>query len=153
LYLQPLAISLNVAQAANTRLYHILITLGHLYQIFDDPHIDPEVRTCVLASLELRWRKADQDAFILAVFFNPYIRCRLFSPNSPDFCANGLYTVVRRVFERVFQKAPESGLFEAFISYYNWSNEFSADAWHLKEYLEMYKNEVSILNYISGNVI
>ncbi|CCO34210.1 hypothetical protein BN14_08304 [Rhizoctonia solani AG-1 IB] len=72
LYLRPLAIALNVAQAANTRLHHILITLGRLYQIFDDPSIDPEVRTRVLASLELRWRKADQDAFILAVFFHPY---------------------------------------------------------------------------------
>ncbi|QRW16562.1 hAT family dimerization protein [Rhizoctonia solani] len=106
-YLRPLAIALNIAQAADTRLYHILVTLGRLYQLFDDPNIDPEVRIRVLASLELRWRKSDQDAFILAIFFHPYIRCRLFSPNSPDFCANALYTVVQRVFERVFQKASE----------------------------------------------
>ncbi|KEP45146.1 DUF659 family protein [Rhizoctonia solani 123E] len=122
-YLRPLAISLNVAQAADTRLHHILITLGRLYQIFDDPSINPE------------------DAFILAVFFNPYIRCRLFSPNSPDFCANGLYTTTRCLFERVFQKAPDSGLLEAYMSYYNWSDEFSVEAWHLEEYSEMYKNE------------
>ncbi|QRW20585.1 hAT family dimerization protein [Rhizoctonia solani] len=127
-YLRPLAIALNIAQAADTRLYHILVTLGRLYQLFDDPNIDPE------------------DAFILAIFFHPYIRCRLFSPNSPDFCANALYTVVQRVFERVFQKASESGLFEAFMSYYNWTNEFSAEAWHLKEYSDMYKNEGKDIN-------
>ncbi|CAE6409198.1 unnamed protein product [Rhizoctonia solani] len=145
-YLRPLAILLNVAQAADTRLHHILITLGRLYQFFNHPSIGPEVRVCVLASIELRWRKADQDAFILAVFFNPYIRCRLFSPSSPDFCANGLYTVVQRVFERVLQKAPESGLFEAFMSYYNWSDVFSAQAWHLNKYSEMYKNEGKDVN-------
>ncbi|EUC55524.1 hAT family dimerization protein [Rhizoctonia solani AG-3 Rhs1AP] len=145
-YLRPLAISLNVAQAADTRLYHILITLGRLYQLFNDPSVDPEVRACVLASIELRWRKADQDAFILAVFFNPYIRCRLFNPSSPDFCANGLYTVVQRVFERVFQKTPDSGLFEGFMSYYNWSDEFSAEAWHLNKYSEMYRNEGKDIN-------
>ncbi|GAB1522401.1 hypothetical protein RhiTH_005517 [Rhizoctonia solani] len=145
-YLRPLAIALNIAQAADTRLYHILVTLGRLYQLFDDPNIDPEVRIRVLASLELRWRKSDQDAFILAIFFHPYIRCRLFSPNSPDFCANALYTVVQRVFERVFQKASESGLFEAFMSYYNWTDEFSAEAWHLKEYSDMYKNEGKDIN-------
>ncbi|KDN33141.1 hypothetical protein RSAG8_13769, partial [Rhizoctonia solani AG-8 WAC10335] len=133
-YLRPLAILLNVAQAADTRLHHILITLGRLYQFFNHPSIGPEVRVCVLASIELRWRKADQDAFILAVFFNPYIRCRLFSPSSPDFCANGLYTVVQRVFERVLQKAPESGLFEAH------------NAWHLNKYSEICKNEGKDVN-------
>ncbi|QRV73696.1 hAT family dimerization protein [Ceratobasidium sp. AG-Ba] len=145
-YLRPLAIALNVAQASDTRLHHILITLGRLYQLFDDPNVDAEVRARVLASLELRWRKADQDAFILAVFFHPYIRCRLFSPNSPDFCANALYTVVRRVFERVFQKEPDSGLFEAFMSYYNWTDEFSAESWHLKEYSDMYSKEGKNIN-------
>ncbi|KAF8689801.1 hypothetical protein RHS03_09018, partial [Rhizoctonia solani] len=130
-YLQPLAIALNIAQAADTRLYHILVTLGRLYQLFDNPNIDP---------------KSDQDAFILAIFFHPYIRCCLFSPNSPNFCANALYTVVQQVFERVFQKASESGLFEAFTSYYNWTNEFSAEAWHLKEYSDMYKNEGKDIN-------
>jgi hypothetical protein len=142
-YLRPLAIALNVAQAADTRLDHIAVTLGRLYQIFKDPHVDPEVQARVLASLERRWEKADQDAFILAVFFNPYIRCSLFSPENPDFCANGLYTIVRRVFERVFKKAPDLGLFEAFMSYFHWSDEFSVNTWHLGEYSEMYKNEVS----------
>ncbi|KAF8692824.1 hypothetical protein RHS03_08537, partial [Rhizoctonia solani] len=83
---------------------------------------------------------------VLAAVEQPKFWRRLGDPNSPDFCANALYTVVQRVFERVFQKAPESGLFEAFMSYYNWTDEFSAEAWHLKEYSDMYKNEGKDIN-------
>lgn len=137
--------ALNVAQAAGTRLDHILVTLGNLYRIFNTASAaNPDVVARVLASLELRWSKTDQPVFILAVFFNPYIRCRLFNPANPTFCANGLFTIVKRAFQRLFKIECDSGLFEAYISYYNWSDEFSKEAMHLDEYMAMYKNEVSL---------
>ncbi|KAF8748189.1 VAMP synaptobrevin-like protein [Rhizoctonia solani] len=106
--------TLNIAQAADTRLYHILVTLGRLYQLFNDPNIDPEVR--------IRPKQPR--------FFAPMRFTLLFNESSSGF----------------FQKASESGLFEAFMSYYNWTNEFSAKAWHLKEYSDMYKNEGKDIN-------
>lgn len=96
-----------------------------------------------MKSLEIRWGKTDQDVFILAVFFNPYVRALLFNPNNPAFCANGLYTIVKRVFERIFKATPDSGLFEAYVDYFSWRGEFSRDAWHLEDYATMYKSEVS----------
>ncbi|GAB1521158.1 hypothetical protein RhiTH_004249 [Rhizoctonia solani] len=32
------------------------------------------------------------------------------------------------------------------MSYYNWTDEFAAEAWHLKEYSDMYKNEGKDVN-------
>ncbi|QRV77917.1 hypothetical protein RhiJN_05932 [Ceratobasidium sp. AG-Ba] len=145
-YLRPLAIALNVAQATDTRLDHILLTLGNLFRLFNVSQIDPLVRACILASLELRWSKSDQDVFILAVFFNPYIRALLFNPHNPAFCINGLYTTVKRVFERVFKTSAGSGLFEAYVDYFNWRNEFSREAWHLDEYARMYTDEGKSVN-------
>jgi hypothetical protein len=100
-----------------------------------------------------RWSKADQDPFILSVFLNPYIRCRLFNPDNPSFCVSALYTVAKRVFERVFQRAPDSRLFEAFISYYHWKDEFSMEQWHLEEYSTMYGKDVSVFACLSNVLI
>ncbi|KAG8741094.1 hypothetical protein FRC10_003306, partial [Ceratobasidium sp. 414] len=111
-YLRPLAIALNVAQASDTRLDHILISLGNLFKFFDSPDIDPEVRERALGSLKSRWIKADQGPFILA-------------------------------------KEPDIGLFEAFVSYYGWEDEFSASAWHLDQYLQMYQREGKPVNLLA----
>lgn len=144
-YLEPLSVALNVAQAANTRLDHILITFGNLYRIFNRRDIDPAICECILRSLELRWGKADQDIFILAVFLNPYIRCRLFNPQHTTFCAAGLFTIVEWVFGRLFKHEAGSGLFEAFLSYFHWADEFTAENWHLNRFKAMYEKEVCTL--------
>jgi hypothetical protein len=77
--LEPLAIAANITQAPHTHLDHVLLTLGNLYRIYSNLEFDVEVRTAILASLEKRWAKADQEVFILAVFLNPYIRHCCFS--------------------------------------------------------------------------
>jgi hypothetical protein len=97
----------------------------------------------VLRSLELRWSKADQEPFILCVFLNPYIRCRLFNPSNLDFCQTRLYNVVERVFERVFRKPADQGLFEAFTKYYGYEDQFSNEEWRLQYHKEMSEKAVS----------
>ncbi|KAI0349246.1 hypothetical protein OH77DRAFT_1594337, partial [Trametes cingulata] len=76
--LKPIAVATNILQASHTRLDHVLLTLGNLYRIYStDESADGEVRERMLLRLELRWKKGagkDQDLFILAVFFNPFIR-------------------------------------------------------------------------------
>ena len=72
--LEPLAIAANVAQASHTRLDHVLLMLGNLVRIFSQNlEFDEDLRLGVLASLEKRWKKADQDVFITAMFLNPFI--------------------------------------------------------------------------------
>ncbi len=58
---------------------HVLLTFANLYRIFDGLGPEDEgAASAVKESLEKRWAKTDQDAFILCTFFNPYIRDRLF---------------------------------------------------------------------------
>ena len=73
-HLEPLAIAANITQASNTRLYHVLTTLGNLYRIFSNLGLEDDVQPEVLASLEKRWAAADQDPFIAALILNPFLR-------------------------------------------------------------------------------
>jgi hypothetical protein len=80
---------------------------------------------------------------ISAVFFNPYLRAEVFNPNNSAFCASGLYTIVKRVCERILKFVPSSGFFESYLNYYHWRGEFSSEAWHLEEHATLYRNEAS----------
>jgi len=72
--LEPLAITANVAQALHTHLDHVLLMLGNLARIFSQNlEFDKDLHLGILTSLEKRWKKADQDVFIMAVFLNPFI--------------------------------------------------------------------------------
>ncbi|CAE6453995.1 unnamed protein product [Rhizoctonia solani] len=148
-YLRPLAIALNVAQAADTRIDHVAVMLGNLYRLFDVDEIDPVVRDAVLGSVQRRYGKTDQDILNLAVFLNPYLRARLFNPNNPAFCANGLYTMVKRVHKRIFKTTPSSEFFEAYLNYYHWRGEFSHESWHLDEHAAMYHNDGKSINTVA----
>jgi hypothetical protein len=144
--LEPLAIATNVTQASNTRLDHVLISLAQLYKTYteaDARWVDEATRRCLLSSLERRWAKADQTPFILAVFFNPFIRGRLFGSSTPLGTAAGIYGVVKEVWGRVFPDI-EKGieLWEACIDYANGVNEFSDDAMNLAEIAGYYAKEV-----------
>jgi hypothetical protein len=144
--LEPLAIAANVTQAAGTRLDHVLVTLGNLYRIYaTDTEIDEEVRHIITKSLEKRWAKCDQDAFIVAVFLNPYIRAHLFNKNIHSLSKAGLYAVVKRVYTRVFRLKMDqvpSSLFADYLEYYASSGRFSPDAMLLPEMKVMYNKEV-----------
>ncbi|KAJ6618926.1 ribonuclease H-like domain-containing protein [Mycena sp. CBHHK59/15] len=83
-YLTPLAVASNVTQGANTRLDHVLVTLAVLYHRYstDIKSFDCAAHnTVICASLAKRWKalKHDQDFYILAVFFNPFLRAFFFN--------------------------------------------------------------------------
>jgi hypothetical protein len=71
--LEPLAIANNVTQARYTRLDHIGLTLGNLYQIYSNLSIEAPIHDRVLGSLEKRWQAADQDVFILAIHLHSWV--------------------------------------------------------------------------------
>jgi len=72
--LKPLAIANNVTHACYTRLDHIGLTLGNLYQIYSNSSIEAPIHDRVLGSLEKRWQAADQDVFILAMHLHPWVQ-------------------------------------------------------------------------------
>lgn len=120
------------------------MTLGNLYRIYSNLEFDVEVRTAILASLEKRWAKADQEVFILAVFLNPYIRRRCFSRSA--LTDADMYNMAARVFERIFGHKADIDFLKAFTDYSKGLAEFSEERMSLAMMADMYASEVSLLN-------
>ncbi|KAL0071845.1 hypothetical protein AAF712_000767 [Marasmius tenuissimus] len=102
-HMEPLAIAVNVLQSHSCRFDQVLLTLGNLFRIFNDlSRSDPDdeaVRQAIHKSLERRWKSADQEVMILAVFFNPFIRSRCF--NADFLPPIQLFHIMCRVYARL----------------------------------------------------
>lgn len=142
--LEPLAIAANVTQAAYTRLDHVLLTLGNLYQTYSHPELDRAVADKITNSLQKRWGKADQDVFILAVFFNPYIRHNCF--NLPVLTRAHMYDIAARVLKRIFGLKDDIDFLRAFEDYFDASGEFSSQNMRLDMLKAMFEERVSNFN-------
>lgn len=75
-YLEPLAIAANIVQDSFCRLDQVLLTFGFLLMQYRDENMkeDPVGRDSIIASIEARWAKADQQVFVCAVLVNPFYR-------------------------------------------------------------------------------
>lgn len=99
--------------------------LGNLVRIFSQraESFDEDLRSGIIKSLEKRWKKADQDVFIVAVFLNPFIRDTLF--NKEFLTEAQLYAIVEKVYERIMRCQSDLSFLQAFEDY-KWSRqEFS----------------------------
>ncbi|OJA19397.1 hypothetical protein AZE42_11562 [Rhizopogon vesiculosus] len=75
--IEALAIAVNVSQRSNTRCDQVLLLLGKLCHTYvnlciiaeDEDESHPV--TFIINSIEKRWKRADQDLFIVALFLNP----------------------------------------------------------------------------------
>lgn len=131
-HLQPLTVAALALQGTNAGLGDVLLTFANLYQAFGKLEGDDNpVRTAVQASIIKRWDAADQDVFILAVFFDPVIRATLFKRGAGlvHGLPAGLNQRVQRVWRRIYHQpsdAPEnSDLHLACSDYYARREEFS----------------------------
>ncbi|KAJ7875062.1 ribonuclease H-like domain-containing protein [Mycena leptocephala] len=151
-YLTPLAVASNVTQGANTRLDHVLVTLAVLYHRYstDTRSFDCAAHnTVICASLAKRWKalKHDQDFYILAVFFNPFLRAFFFNDDDTHSLSRvGLYHVVKRVYTRIFQlsddSAVPSALFAQYLDYYDGRGRYTSEKMALREFKNMFNNQV-----------
>ncbi|KAJ6595464.1 ribonuclease H-like domain-containing protein, partial [Mycena sp. CBHHK59/15] len=150
-YLTPLAVASNVTQGSNTRLDHVIITLAVLYDWYsmDTKSFDIATHNTVICdSLAKRWKalKHDQDFYILAVFFNPFLRAFFFDEETHSLSRVGLYHVVKRLYVRIFKlsdnSAVPSSLFEQYLDYYDGKGRYTSEKMALKEFKNMFKNEV-----------
>ena len=138
--LEPLAIAQNVTQGTGTRLDHVLVTLGNLFQVYSGDAYEAAVRDAVHSSLEKRWSKADQDAFIAATFLNPLIRDELF--NSDKLSTFQLYGILKRLYKRFFGTEPPTKMYSAFTSYRLGKDEFSDESTCIAEQKEYAQTQV-----------
>jgi hypothetical protein len=76
--------------------------MGNLHHTFSQANVPDQTRAVILESLEKRWAKSGQDAFIAAVYLNPFFRHRLFNQSEPALRPLGLYPMLKRLFNRVF---------------------------------------------------
>ncbi len=142
--LKPLGVAANLTQGSDTRLDHVLLTLGQLYWRFQSADIDEAVRGRVLGSLEARWKAADQDVFILALFLNPYIRGDCFNGNAlPPL---RLIQIARTAFKRFFRQDTDSAFIKALTTYSKRQGTYSPTNLLLKDFKDdaTRNNEVSI---------
>ncbi|KAF8956827.1 ribonuclease H-like domain-containing protein [Flammula alnicola] len=138
--LEPLAIAANVSQASHTRLDHVLLTLGNLVRIYsENTEFDEDMRTGIIKSLEKRWKKADQDIFIVAVFLNPFIRSDLFKRTA--LRESELYIIVERVYERLMRCKATIPFLSAFEDYKRRQGEFSDEAMSLNMMKQKFADE------------
>ncbi|KAH7869208.1 ribonuclease H-like domain-containing protein, partial [Lentinula edodes] len=125
-HLEPLAIAANILQGDSVRFDHVLLTLGNLYRIFGNlPIEDHEVSHHMQTVFERRWKNCDQELFILAVFFNPYIRSKCF--NHDTLTQMALMKMAGRIFERLTGQKflGDTGFMIAFQDYYSGIGVFS----------------------------
>jgi hypothetical protein len=76
-----LAIAANVVQDSFCRLDQVLLTFGFLLMQYHDEKMneDPAGRDAIIASIEARWAKSDQQIFVCAVLVNPFYRTTPFA--------------------------------------------------------------------------
>ncbi|EDR12066.1 uncharacterized protein LACBIDRAFT_324468 [Laccaria bicolor S238N-H82] len=139
--LKLLAIAANVAQSSHTHLNHVLLTLGNLIRIFSKPTeaFDEDLWNRIIKSIEKRWKKADQDIFIVVVFLNPFIRDTLF--NKEFLMEVQLYNIMERTYERILQCESNLDFLEAFKDYRWLRGEFSDDDMSLSLMKEKFTHE------------
>jgi len=95
------------------------------YSRAESTTFDEDLRLGAINSLEKRWKKADQDVFIVAVFLNPNIRAKLFRQ---EFLTEAqLYNIVERLYERVMRCKADLGFMDAYEDYKRSRGEFSDD--------------------------
>lgn len=133
-----------MTQGSRVRLDHVALTLGNLFYIFSFSDIDEEAAAHIVASLEKRWKQADQDVFILAIFFNPYLRHSCFNPQT--ITQSHLYTIAERVFKRFFGIEPDLDFLLAFSDYWKADplSEFSVENMVLDKFKAHYEARVSL---------
>ncbi|KAF8960112.1 ribonuclease H-like domain-containing protein, partial [Flammula alnicola] len=128
-HLEPLAIAANIFQAPTCRLDHVLLTLGNLFSFFD--------------SMESTYK-----LFILAVFFNPYIRAKYFNREKLSIIA--LFHILRRAFLRLMKQSSQGDIefMRAFQAYYDGTGTFSDNEMWLDGWLCEYGDSDDGVNLV-----
>lgn len=122
--------------------------MGYLYYTHTDQSINSRIRKKVHASLEKRWKNADQDVFILALVFNPYIRRKAFKDGISFRTVAGLWEVVRRTYMRFYDKEPDGIFRKNFTEYLGGTGKWSDERMSLVYHRDDAKTQVCLLIHL-----
>ena len=141
--LEPLAIANNITQATNTHIDHVALTLGNLYQIYNNTDLDEPLRNQILWSLSKRWRAADQDIFILSMLLHPYIRGSCLSKSILHIT---LFNMANHVFKRLFECEPDLKFMDEFTDFCDRVGKFSDESMGLAMWKSKFEGQVRSIN-------
>ena len=102
-HLEPLAITANITQATQCRLYQVLLTFSFLVsEYLEKIHAgDNDECKAIISSLESRWAKADQELFIASVVVNPFY-CTTPFTKIPALNNAGIHMLLEYMWEHLF---------------------------------------------------
>ena len=128
--------------------------LGNRFHICSHPSLESQIKEWIIGSLEKRWAKADQEVFILAVSFSPYIRQQPYSHSALTHAH--LYDMASRVFKWIYNENPNLDFLKAFEDYFDNRNEFLSARMELDMMKSMYESHISQapwyqITYIHGS--
>jgi hypothetical protein len=121
--------------------------LDHLIGTEDIYNV-PEDNNTIRVSLRKRWAalKHDQDFYIAAIFFNPWLRAYFFNPEIHSLSRLGLYNVIKHIYRRMNGLAEDApmpeGFFQQYIDYYDGVKIYTADILGLAEFWEIHGKRV-----------
>jgi hypothetical protein len=105
--LEPLALAANITQLSNVRLDQVLIIFGLLYKEYqallaeDNSFETRYLVQRIIDSIEKRWAKSEQEAFIAALFLNPVYKLGPFA--DVDFTTlAGILHLLKKLYGRFF---------------------------------------------------
>lgn len=78
----------------------VLLTFGYLVMVYWSLNEDPIAHDTILDSLEMRWKKADQETFVASVLVNPFYRAEPFAASTFMNIA-GICSLLTRVWKRL----------------------------------------------------
>ncbi|KAG6806668.1 hypothetical protein H0H92_010455, partial [Tricholoma furcatifolium] len=129
-HIEPLAIAVNIAQAANTRCDHDARMNDRTFPTTSDEDMSHPL-TSILESIEKRWLKCDQDLYLACFWLNPYINPNLRNDNALPIAV--LFGIIKRLYSRILPDDAEGSqaLIPEAYDYHNREGMFSEYKWPL----------------------
>ena len=145
-YLEPLAIAANVVQDSFCRLDQVLLTFGFLLMTYrnDKMKDDPVGRDAIIASMEARWAKCDQQIFVCAVLVNPFYRTLPFA-QIPCFFQPQIRVLLTTLYVRFYGKQPDNLFIDHAFQFFNRTGFFDHLENQLKYKMDMAAKEVNFI--------
>lgn len=103
------------------------MTFAYLYMEYSKLREDEDAAVCeaLLNSINRRWMKSDQDAFIAAVILNPFLKIVPFKRDRSLITNVAIYSLLARLWKRFYKEAPPHELYTQLDQYLNDKGEFA----------------------------
>lgn len=134
--LEPLALAANITQLSNVRLDQVLIIFGLLYKEYqallaEDNSLETRYLVQrIIDSIEKRWAKSEQEAFIAALFLNPVYKLGPFA--DVDFTTlAGILHLLKKLYVRFFGEltvAEDQQMYDELQDYLHDTGRFKGSA-------------------------